>query len=139
MLTLPHTLVGVALVSRLANPAVSLPLAFLSHYLLDMIPHWNWRPALKPLSLLGIFLDGSLSLAALFFFASRAENFSLILAGGLLPLTVDLFDVPYYFFGWRGFWEKYVEFNRRYQGRTSVGLGLLTQLLVINLALWLLL
>lgn len=139
MLTVPHTLVGVAIVSHLNNPYLSLPLAFLSHYLLDMIPHWNWRPELKPFSLLGIFLDGSLSMALLFFFVGRAETPYLVLAGGLLPMVVDVFDVPYYFFGWRGFWEKYVEFNRRYQGRARVWPGLLTQLLLTNLALWLLL
>ena len=42
-----HALVGGAIAASAINPAIGLPLAALSHPILDMIPHWDlgigWR------------------------------------------------------------------------------------------------
>ena len=42
MLLTPHTLIGVALASNFSNPFVSVPLAFISHFLGDKVPHWDF-------------------------------------------------------------------------------------------------
>ncbi len=44
MLSTPHLLVGAAIVKVVPNPWISLPLAFLSHFALDTIPHWDGSP-----------------------------------------------------------------------------------------------
>lgn len=44
MLSTPHLLVGAAIVKTIPNPVISLPLAFLSHFALDYIPHWDGSP-----------------------------------------------------------------------------------------------
>ena len=41
MLETPHAIVGAVIVSKIPNPIISLPLAFASHFVLDMVPHWN--------------------------------------------------------------------------------------------------
>lgn len=41
MLVTPHAVAGAAIGILIPYPVVSLPLAFGSHYLLDMIPHWQ--------------------------------------------------------------------------------------------------
>lgn len=37
-----HAVVGASLITLFPNPAVGLPLAFVSHFLLDAIPHWDY-------------------------------------------------------------------------------------------------
>lgn len=138
MLSTPHSFIGLAIASSIPNPFISLPLAFFSHYLLDILPHWNWKPTLRPANFIATFIDFSLALTTTLYFTWRYHSPIMILAG-LLPLTVDLMDAPYYFFGWRGFWEKYVEINRRYQGRTTFIKGILIQSVVIAVALLVLL
>ena len=44
MLSTPHLLVGAAIVHSIPEPAISLPAAFLSHFLLDAAPHWDGSP-----------------------------------------------------------------------------------------------
>ncbi len=36
-----HALVGASIASKLTDPTISLPIIFVSHFLLDKIPHWD--------------------------------------------------------------------------------------------------
>ena len=42
MLLTPHTLVGVAIATNISNPFLAIPLAFISHFLGDKVPHWDF-------------------------------------------------------------------------------------------------
>ena len=42
MLLAPHILVGAAVAARTANPILGIVFAFLSHFILDRIPHWEY-------------------------------------------------------------------------------------------------
>jgi hypothetical protein len=44
MLSTPHLLVGAAIARSIPNPAIALPAAFLSHFVLDATPHWDGSP-----------------------------------------------------------------------------------------------
>lgn len=41
MLATVHTFIGIVLALKLKNPWIALPTAFFSHFLLDIIPHWD--------------------------------------------------------------------------------------------------
>ena len=41
MLEAPHVLVGIALAEKTGHPLLAIPLALGSHFVLDMLPHWN--------------------------------------------------------------------------------------------------
>ena len=41
MLETPHVIVGAAIATKVVNPALALPLAFGSHFILERVPHWN--------------------------------------------------------------------------------------------------
>ena len=41
MLETPHVIVGAAIAYKVVNPALALPLALGSHFILDITPHWN--------------------------------------------------------------------------------------------------
>lgn len=45
MILTPHILVGAAIASKTSNPVLGLTLAFLSHYLVDAIPHTDYAIA----------------------------------------------------------------------------------------------
>ncbi|MCL4397451.1 hypothetical protein M1403_00230 [Patescibacteria group bacterium] len=36
-----HSIIAAAIVSKVTNPAIGLPLVFTSHLLLDKVPHWD--------------------------------------------------------------------------------------------------
>jgi hypothetical protein len=42
MLLTPHTIVGIAIATNVSNPYLAVILAFLSHFLGDKVPHWDF-------------------------------------------------------------------------------------------------
>lgn len=42
MMATPHALVGALLAVQFKDPAIGLPIAFFSHYIFDLVPHWDW-------------------------------------------------------------------------------------------------
>jgi hypothetical protein len=83
MLLLPHTVIAIAIALTVGNPFGALLLAFLSHFALDFIPHWDPPGLRKSLESEGtirldrklitfISTDFLISLALGLFFAWRA-------------------------------------------------------------------
>ena len=95
MVFTPHFLLGVAIASKILNPAISLPLAFLSHYVLDLIPHEEysidniykkqWRKSY--IDFLKIFFDCCLGITIALFFTRNP----IAILGGFLALLPDFF------------------------------------------------
>jgi len=148
MLELPHTLVGAAIATKIPNPLIALPLALASHFVLDLIPHWNpslytetkkhGQPSRKSTQI--VFWDSLLSLGSGFLIASLVlpdvNHFFIIVLACFLAVSPDLIEAPFFFFNYRPkFIKKIIFFQRRYQGRASKIPGLLIQLAVIILAL----
>lgn len=36
-----HAVIGTVIAAKIGNPALAIPLAFLSHFAADMVPHWD--------------------------------------------------------------------------------------------------
>ena len=108
MLITPHTLVGIALGTTIQNPAVAVPLAFIMHFLGDLVPHWDffshtdreqklrgWRP-------IAVMADLSLAIALGMFFVlyalwvvkstDMAVNIFLCAVASVLP---DVLEAPH--------------------------------------------
>lgn len=147
MLELPHTLVGAALASKLPDPYISLPLAFTSHFIVDLIPHWN--PSIyretkkygKPTTKSTVLIAGDtlLSLISGCIIAFTAlpdiKKAVVILMGCFLAVSPDAIEGLYYFMGRRdNFLKHLIEFQRKYQSRASVIPGIITQILIIFFA-----
>lgn len=148
MLELPHTIIGAAIATKIPNPLISIPLAFLSHFPLDLAPHWNpslytetkkyGKPTKKSTKL--VILDTSLSLIFGFFLASRVmpdvhHAISIILAC-FAAVLLDVIEGFYFFLGIRTrFLKNLINFQRRLQWRLSLVPGLAIQGIVIILAL----
>jgi hypothetical protein len=149
MLELPHTIVGATIATKIPNPLISLPLAFFSHFFLDLIPHWN--PSLysetkkfgKPTqrSTQFVILDTILSLGVGFFLASRAlpniNQAIIIVLACFASVVADVIEGFYFFLGIRTkFLENLIEFQHRYQRRVPIVPGLLIQLGAIIISLF---
>jgi len=150
MLTLPHTLIAVALVKLfLPYPWLVLPLALLSHFIFDFfVPHWNphlytefkKKGKISPSSWMVIFLDSGLALIfCLYILLSYWPNLSAIAVfGGAIFLSVlpDIIEIPYYFMGYKAGWLKaYVNFEHKHQSNGSFFWGIATQLITIAICL----
>ncbi len=147
MLELPHAVVGAAIATKIPNPWIALPLAFLSHFPLDLIPHWNpslytetkkyGQPTRK--STIIVTIDTLLSLGTGFFIASRVTpdlNHALvIILACFAAVVLDVVEGFYFFLGVRAkFLEDLINFQRSFQKKLPVKPGLLIQGLIILLA-----
>ena len=131
MLETPHALVGMVIASIIPNPWVGLPLAFLSHFGVDTLPHWNWEPDARPLSLLGIVLDLILLEILIGYLAFRSPLRLNLAAGAFFAILPDLVEAPHIFLGFNNrYIQKLMRFQKNIQNRAPVLPGVITQLVV---------
>lgn len=150
MLETPHVVVAAAIATKVANPALAIPLAFGSHFILETIPHWNPHintemkkfGNISTMSKKIITADVILSLILGFYIASLAlpdqgRSAVILLAcfAGVLP---DLIEAPYYIWGKRVKFllQKWIPFKKSLQADTNVIPGITTQLLIIIAAFY---
>ncbi len=89
-----HIIVGAAIVGKTKNPLLGLFLAFLSHYIIDFLPHQEysiiniknraWRKSL--FDFLKVFIDMTLGFATIILIS---KNIGLALLGGFLGIVPD--------------------------------------------------
>jgi len=144
MLELPHTLFGALIGIKIQNPFISLPLAFASHFALDLIPHWN--PSLyseyeqfghpKKSSTLIIIFDTVISLISGILIATTVlpdiKRFIVVLLACFLAVLPDVIEGPFFFFSLK--WPiliKIIDFQRGHQGKAKLPWGMVTQLVAI--------
>ncbi len=140
-----HALVSSAIAASVANPHVALPLAFISHFVMDAVPHWdfgtNWRSRTKKETGAVAILDTILGFSlAYFLFAGKADGLVLLAAmvAGNLP---DWMEAPYYIFfakpdkkqptAGAGYWEKLTygiyKMENVFHAKAQFPFGLFTQ------------
>lgn len=101
----PHMLVGAAIGSQGPNLWVVFSLGFISHFILDFLPHWDYLDTIKvdkPSHLIKIFLDvvlGSLLVLILIWF--YPQNILMIMTGLVAVLLPDCLEFLYNTFRFR--------------------------------------
>lgn len=150
MLETPHVAVGVAIATKFPNPWVAVPLAFLSHFALDKVPHWNphlytetqktGHPSKKSTIIAAADIALSFMLGSAFAYQALPDTKMaiLILACSLASVLSDIVKYPYYYFHLRQKWlVKWVDMERSIQVDTkSVYWGLITQGLIVATSIW---
>lgn len=149
MIELPHTLVGTAIAIKIGNPALALPLALASHFVLDLLPHWN--PHLnKEIKEYGkittrtkvvVAADVVVSLISGLYIASQflpdTTRAAIIVAGAFLAVLPDTVEGPYFFFGWKNRWiTGLIRLQSKLQFNVPLIPGIISQVLVAAAALW---
>ncbi len=141
-----HFLVGAVIAQKFSNPILGLSFAFISHYFVDFLPHWQYsvKSIYKKLwqksffDFLKIFLD--ISLGALFVFIF-SKNIFWALAGGFSALLPDFFSFLFLIFPKNVFIEKHYRFhinkiNLPLNKKCPVLLGFLVELSIAILAIF---
>jgi len=142
MTSTAHSLVGGAIAASISNPAIALPLAVSSHFLMDALPHWDfgrgWKVKSKLRFLSEAALDGTFGLITTFLIFPGVDPiylFCMIIAANL----PDLLQIPYWF------WEiKLPPFSWAYQiqhkisGHATLAVGVIIQVLTVGLIMLLL-
>lgn len=101
MLLTSHTLAGVTIARVIPNPLISWPVALISHFILDLCPHWDFftnGTKLTPLKKLACYGDFLVGLAFGVYFALVAPSNALNTVGAaFFACLPDGFEVPIIF------------------------------------------
>lgn len=139
MLNIVHVSAAAAIVTTIANPWISLPLALVSHIALDTVPHWNWSPGRSMVGKLASVNDGMLAIILTLALAIYMDRSWVMLAAGSLSMLPDVIQAPYHFLGWKPGWlSRFIDWERRRQKWAWMRpwMGLMTQVIVLGLSLW---
>ena len=158
MLLTPHTFVGLVVAHFVGNPLLVAPVAFLSHFVCDKIPHWDFYSNTTNESgertsgwrLFAFVADFGLALSVGWFFIFRAlwldQNIALglsYLVGAIFANLPDALEAPYIFHMKIHKKIKLLqiinEFQKSHQTQAPVIIGVSLQLLLIGFCLFLLL
>ncbi|KKU63033.1 MAG: hypothetical protein UX87_C0036G0002 [Candidatus Amesbacteria bacterium GW2011_GWA1_47_16] len=147
MLELPHVIVAAAMFKTLPAP-LALPASLASHFVLDMLPHWNphvnreitRHGHILPLSQKIIYLDLVLavffSLVYSIFFTSGLAGMYTSLSCSLMSVLPDVLQFPYYFAGVKHpLITGLIAFQKKHQFDVAPLPGLLFQAFIILLSL----
>jgi len=137
MLETPHVAVGIAIATAIPNPLISIPLAFASHFILDMTPHWNPHlntetkkyGHLTKNTLLIIAIDLVCAMLTTIYFGKNNMFLYLAAFSAILP---DLLEAPYFLFGLKNkYLNIWIKLQKSIQADATLFWGLLTQILVL--------
>lgn len=133
-----HALVGGAIAYSFQNPALGIGLSFLSHPILDFIPHWdfgwNWRKKTKLKLFCEASLDLTLGVVASYAIFGQHVNIYYFLACVMASVLWDIMEIPYWFFNWRfAPFSTLHSIQHHIQGRAGLPWGILTQIVTVGL------
>ncbi len=144
MLETPHVIVGSAIAYKIANPALAIPLALGSHFILEKIPHWNPHlntekkkfGQITPKTKKIVIIDSTIALISGLFIASltlpNINHFIIVVLAGFFSSLPDIIEAPYFFLNMENeLIKNYVKFQKKLQVDTSIIPGLLTQVVTI--------
>lgn len=149
MLETPHVFVGAAIATKIPDPLIAIPLAFVSHFILEMVPHWNPHlnsetekygyPTKRSTAI--VVADSSLALISGSLIAYSAlpdmGQALTILFACLASVLPDLIEAPYFFLKIKNkLIQKWIVFQKSIQNDTSIIPGLVTQYITIFAAIF---
>ena len=148
MLETPHVAVGAAIAAKIPNPYIAIPLALVSHLIMDQVPHWNphsyteikTKGQISNNTKYLAIVDVAISLGLGFYIASRFlpdyKHAVVILAASFAAVLPDVIKSPYFLLGKRtGLVKKWVDFERSLQDETGFVPGMHIQIGVVIISL----
>ncbi len=130
-----HALMGGAIAASISNPSIGLPLAALSHPLMDMIPHYDFGIGWRKKSKLSLFwqssLDLLLGLILTYLIFGRFTDIAYLTAAVFLSEVWDLLQMPYLLFGWKGPFYLFYKVQHEINAKAKLPWGILTQVATV--------
>jgi len=101
MTGLNHAVTGATVAAAINRPLLALPAALLSHFLADMIPHWNYKVpggVNGRIKVMVVDLILSLTLLAVLALTVNAQPW-VVFVGGLIAITPDVMFLEFFLTG----------------------------------------
>jgi len=146
MLELAHALTGGVIAYKVGNPWISLPLSFFSHFLLDLLPHWNPHLSAEKkkfgyiskksfiLVVIDCFIGLVLGLGVAFKAPPDTQRTIIIILGCFIAILPDLIEAPFFFLNSKNqLLKRLVEFQSKLQFNASFWPGIILQALYLLL------
>ncbi len=137
-----HALIGASIAVKIVNPIIGIPLAIISHFIADLIPHWDAGTNHKNKSALRLKIEATLDVLlgfALVFllFRDLADPkylFAMVIAAQL----PDWLEAPSWMFQIKiPHFTTWIDFlSHKIQSRMQLPWGLLTQIVVVSVLLY---
>lgn len=134
-----HALIGASLATIIPNPIIGIPAAFLSHFIADLIPHWDAGTNNKKKTALRLKIEATLdvllgfALVVILFhtqvFANPIYMFSMVLTAQLpdwLAAPDYMFNFKFPPFSWMQ------KIGHETQTRMQLPWGLVTQVVIVG-------
>ena len=131
-----HALIGAAIAAKIVNPFLAIPLAIISHFALDLIPHWDEGLNHRKKTIMRYRVEAAIDVLlgfalAFILFGSKVNPtylFIMIIASEL----PDWIESPYVFLGnkFPPFYWAY-QLSHKVQTRMQLPWGLVTQIVVV--------
>lgn len=142
-----HLLFGAAIAQKTQNPALGLFFAFLSHFLLDFIPHQeygvNFKQKFWKAPLLDFLKVGADFLLGILVISAINKNMILALAGGFAAIIPDVIAVLYFVLPENRIMKIYYDFHggkiHYFKNKIPALWGILSQVAVISVSIFFLL
>ncbi|MFA5933381.1 MAG: hypothetical protein WCV81_03925 [Microgenomates group bacterium] len=134
-----HALIGGAVASTISSPELGLSLAFISHPLLDLIPHWdfanNWRTKNKTKLFIEASLDLSFGVILTYILFGQGVNMWYFFGCIFVSEVWDIIEAPYWLLNWKFPPISWVyNIQSRMQGKAPLPWGIITQIVTVVLA-----
>ena len=153
MLLTPHTFVGLAIGATIQNPFLAVPLSIVSHFVGDLVPHWDfysgtkkeerirgWRPlAVMADLVLGVAVGLTTTLYVLWVIKNPPLALNVFLSGigSVLP---DVIEGPHiYMENEPKIVKSIAGIQSKLQFQAPLPWGVISQVLVIGVSSWILL
>lgn len=136
-----HALIGASIAVKVTNPLLGIPLAILSHFVADLIPHWDARTNHKQKSRTKLVIEATIdvllgfALVSLLFrnLVDPAYLFAMVIAAQL----PDWLETPSWMFGIKIPPFPWLDWlGHKLQSRLQLPWGLVTQIIVVGLLLF---
>ena len=101
MTGLNHAVTGATVAAAINRPILALPAALASHFLVDMIPHWNYKVhggVKGRIKVMTVDLFLSLSLLVVLALTVNAQPW-IVFAGGILAISPDIMWLEFFLTG----------------------------------------
>lgn len=135
-----HALIGGAIAASTQNPVLGITASFISHPLLDLVPHWDFGANWKKKSKIKLFLEASADLLVgigltYLILGSRVDLWYLV-AAVFVSEVWDLAEAPYWILGWKIAPFKWIyAVQSRMQNKADLPWGIVTQIIAVGAAL----
>jgi hypothetical protein len=142
MLDASHALIGASIAKLVPHPYLGLPLALASHFLADLIPHWDLRTRKVKRSKTKIILysltDASIGYFIAYLLFAPSVSLWYLAAIMFTAQLPDWLEAPYHVFDWRfPPFSTIKKLQSKLHRKLDLPWGLATQILILFLAIFL--